>query len=325
MLRITPHLIGLRTATPAIALVLAMLLAACGDGESDAGDSELVVVATTTILGDVVGNVVGDDARVVVLTPEGADPHDFQPSSSQVAAIEVADLVVANGLLLEAGMADILASAIDDGGNVLQIAPALDPLPFGFDAGDDHDGDNQNETGDGALDPHVWFDPLRMGEAARLIAGELAAMEPAIDWMASAESYAAELTALDEEIVTILGDIPQDRRRLVTNHDALGYFADRYGFEIVGTVVPGGSTLGDPSSEALADLVALMRAEGVSAIFADATQPAALAEAVAAELGTEVEVVSLYTGSLGESGSGADTLIGMLRTDARRIATALGG
>jgi len=110
----------------------------------------------------------------------------------------------------------------------------------------------------------------------------------------------------------------------VTNHDALGYFAARYGFTVVGTIIPGGSSLGDPSSSELADLVAVMRAEDVRAIFADTTRPSVLADAVAAELGSDVVVVPLYTGSLGEPGSGADTVAGMLTVNAERIADALG-
>jgi zinc/manganese transport system substrate-binding protein len=121
----------------------------------------------------------------------------------------------------------------------------------------------------------------------------------------------------------MLADIPASRRKLVTNHDSLGYFADRYGFEIIGAVVPGGSTLGDPSSAELAGLVEKISSAGVPAIFAETTEPTALAEAVAREVGDDVVVVELYTGSLGEQGSGADTLIGMLLTDAGRIAGAL--
>jgi zinc/manganese transport system substrate-binding protein len=117
--------------------------------------------------------------------------------------------------------------------------------------------------------------------------------------------------------------VPDERRILVTNHDSLGYFADRYGFEVVATVIPGGSTLGEPSSAELAELVALIGETGVPAIFAENVEPSTLAEAVAAEAGSGVAVVELYTDSLGEAGSGADTLIGMLLTNAERIAGAM--
>jgi zinc/manganese transport system substrate-binding protein len=161
-----------------------------------------------------------------------------------------------------------------------------------------------------------------MAQAARLIAAELTAVDPDGDWAGSADAYAEELVSVDEEIASMLASV--DSRRLVTNHSALGYFADRYGFEVVGVVIPGGSTLGDPSSEELSNLVEVMASEGVSVIFGETTQPSTLAEAIAAELGEDVTVVSLYTGSLDEPGTDASTLVGMLRTNAERIAAALG-
>jgi zinc/manganese transport system substrate-binding protein len=265
----------------------------------------------------------GDDVRVEVLTPLGADPHDFTASSSQIAAVNRADLVIANGLGLEEGLADVLEASESDGARVFEVAPLLDPLPFEGEHG--HEEESEGEEDDGSLDPHVWLDPLRMAEAAGLIAERLAEIEPGVDWLTRADAYAAELTEVDEEIAAMLTSIPDSSRRLVTNHESMGYFADRYGFEVIGVVIPGGSTLGDPSSEELAALVDLMRQEGASAIFAETTQPSALSEAVAAELGEDVEVVGLYTGSLGEPGSNADTLIGMLLTNAELIAEALGG
>lgn len=291
------------------ALVAAAALVAGGCGVESPGGDGPRVVATTTILGDVARNVVGDRGTVEVLIPLGTDPHDYQASSQQAAAIQQADLVIANGLLLEEGLQDVLSSLTDDGANILELAPLLDPLPFATDG----------DTGD----PHVWFDPIRMAEAAEIIATELTAISGGTEWLAQAESYAVELVAADEQIKTILEVVPADGRRLVTNHDALGYFAARYGFEIVGTVIPGGSTLADPSSAELAALVGILEAQGVPAIFAETTEPAALAEAVAAEIGDEINVVDLYTGSLGEPGSGADTLIGLLITNANRMASAL--
>lgn len=292
-----------------VASALVFLIAACGDAATDAGSLRLV--ATTTILGDVARNIVGDDASVDVLFPVGVDPHGFQPSSRDVAAIEEADLVIANGLALEEGLTDVLESLEDDGANILEVAEGLEPLPL---AG----GEDEAEG-----DPHVWFDPLRMGDAARSIATELSSIDPGGDWTARAEEYALELRAADEKIVEILAAVPLGTRKLVSNHDSLGYFAERYGFEIVGVVVPGGSTLAEPSSSELAALVNQVENEGVPAIFIETTEPSVLAEAVAAEVGNPVAVVELFTGSLGEPGSGADTLIDMLITNAERIAEAL--
>ncbi|HSF86236.1 MAG TPA: metal ABC transporter substrate-binding protein [Acidimicrobiia bacterium] len=319
-LRPTRREVRRRTELLASIVLVAIIAAACGGTvEEDAtasteGNPGLRIVATTTILGDVVSNIVGTDGAVDVLMPRGADPHDFQASAAQIASVNRADLVIANGLGLEESLTDVLASAADDGVTVVELAPLLDPLPFG--------GSNGAQDSD---DPHVWLDPLRMVEGVRLIGAELAAIQPAIDWSSAADAYATDLTAAHEAIVARLSAIPGERRRLVTNHDALGYFADRYGFLVVGTVIPAGSTLADPSSEALAELIEVMQREGVSVIFGETTQPDAIADAVAAELGQEAQVVELFTGSLGEAGSGADTLIGLLTTNADRIASALAG
>ncbi|MBA2336811.1 MAG: zinc ABC transporter substrate-binding protein [Acidimicrobiia bacterium] len=264
-------------------------------------------MATTAIVGDVVANVVGDHATVEVVIPLGADPHDFRPSARQLTAIAGADLVVAIGLGMEETMGDVLAAAATEGTTILELGPQLDPIP-----GDD-----------GGVDPHVWLDPERMAVATRLIAGALTDLDSTVDWGAAADTYAAQLAALDDEIATILDAVPADRRKLVTNHESLGYFADRYGFDVVGVIVPGGSTLAEPSSADIAALAEVIANEEVLAIFAETTEPATLAEAVAAEADTEVAVVELFTESMGEPGSAAGTLIGMLRIDAERIAEAL--
>ncbi len=306
-----------------------LVLSACGDSESGSGD-DLAVVATTTILGDMVRTIAGDEATIEVLLPIGADPHDYQASARQAAAVVEADLVIANGLGLEEGLEDVLESAVADGANVLEVGELVDAIPFresgdheGDDEGDDHEEGEDHDDDHGDLDPHVWLDPVRMADAAMAIGAELAALAPDGPWMERAEEYAAELRALDLEIREVLEVIPEESRKLVTNHEALGYFAERYDFDVIGTVIPGGATLADPSAAELVALVDEIREEGVGAIFAETTEPATLAEALAAELGGVVEVVELYTGSLGEPGSGADTLIGLLRTNADRIAEAL--
>jgi zinc/manganese transport system substrate-binding protein len=318
-----------RHAVAALA-VLAMVATACADapgaGRAGAGQEGLQVVATTSILGDIVGNVAGDVADIEVLMPPGSDPHSFSPSAAQAAAVRDADLVVANGLGLEESLEDLLDAARADGATVLALAPELDPVPLlpGLADGDgDGDGDDHADAG---LDAHVWFDPVRMADGVGLIADALAAVDDAHDeafWTRRGADYATRLIALDEEIRDILGRIPVERRTLVTNHDAIGYLAHRYDLEVIGTVVPGGSTLAGASAEHLADLAALVRRADVPAIFAENTSSDRLAETLAREVGDDVEVVSLYTDALGQPGSGADTYIGMLRTDAEMIADAL--
>jgi zinc/manganese transport system substrate-binding protein len=295
----------------ALLAVLCLIAAGCTAPTGSPSPTPLVV-ATTTILGDMASAIVGDQATVETLTPPGADPHDFQPSSQQVALINGADLVIANGLGLEEGFVDVLEGAKADGVDVLEVGPLVDPIPFA-EGGPDELGD----------DPHFWNDPIRAATGAEAIGDALSDVDPSVDWPGRASGYANELRELAGEIDSKLAWLPDEERKLVTNHDSLGYFADRYGFEIVGVVIPGGSTLAEPSSAELANLVQVMMDQDVRVIFAETISPTVLADAIAAEIGTDVEVVELYTDSLGPPGSGAETLIDMLRLDAERIAEAL--
>jgi zinc/manganese transport system substrate-binding protein len=287
-----------------LVLLLALGLGGCGSGDGpDAGRPAIVV--TTSVLGDVVQQLVGDGTRVQVLMPAGVDPHDFAASARQAVAMREADALVVNGRGLEASLADAIDAAEADGVVVIRATDALT---------------------DGATDPHFVSDPVLMADAVRLIADRLLAAVPGLDTATvrqATDSYLVELGALDAEVSTLVAPIPPDRRVLVTNHEVFGYFARRYGFEVLGAVVPGGSTLAQPSAAALAALAELIAARDVPAIFADTSSPTRLVDALAAE-GADVEVVALYSESLGRAGSDGDTYIGMMRTNAERIAAALG-
>lgn len=300
-----------------LVVLLALVGGACSSNSDDGmATTGVSIVATTTMLGDIARNIVGDSGTVEVLLPIGADPHDFQPSSSQIASIHAADLVVANGLGLEEGLSDVLAAASEDGANIIEVAVLVDPLTFE---------DRQPCGNDPGVicDPHVWLDPERDALTALIIGEELKTVLPSVDWGARVDDYAAALGSGDRSIQQVLGVVPEEDRILVTNHDSLGYFADRYGFEVIGSVMPGGSALSEPSSVDLAELVRVINETGVAAIFAETTQPTALASAIASETDHPVQIILLYTGSLGPPGSGADTLIGMLETNAGRIADGL--
>ncbi len=297
-------------------LGLALSLGACANTDRARGEGPLIV-ATTSILGDVTANLVDQAASVETIMPPGADPHDFEPSARQAALMREADLLVVNGLGLEEGLSDVIGAAAADGVTVLELAPLLDPLPFA--AG--------SEGGKDSLDPHVWQDPVRMATAVELIAESLTGLDTGRsgdDWTIRAARYQAEIMATHEEIEGWLAPIPPQDRKIVTNHEAFGYFAARYGFTIIGVVIPGGSTLAEPSPGQLADLIEMIENEGVRAIFAENTDPTLIAEAVAEELGEQVAVIELYTDSLGPPGSPAGTYLGMLRENARLIAQALG-
>jgi zinc/manganese transport system substrate-binding protein len=291
------------------------------------------VVVTTTILGSVVGDIltcaVGSDSSMTVVMPIGADPHDFQPSSEQVAAMSTAELVVANGLFLEEGLVSVLESLETDGVNVLHIAELVDPLPFAEDHGDehaDHD-DHADELADehehGDFDPHFWFDMQRMALAAELIGSELASATGVSDYENCGVSVATDIRSAEADVVAALQAIPEESRILVTDHDAFGYFADRYDFHVAGVVIPGGSTLSDPSSRELAELVEVIERENVPAIFANTATGSDVVASLAAEVGRDITVVPLFVGSLGGPGSGAEDYISMMALNASLIADAL--
>lgn len=315
----TPPSIRVSASLVVILSVILLVVAACRGGTAD--DSEgISIVVTTNILGDIVENVVGDSAKVEVLMPIGADPHDFQASAQQVASLTTADLVVANGLGLEEGLESVLRSAESDGANILYVGPQLDPIALG----DTQDPDEVDEH-HGGDDPHVWLDPVRMLTAVDLVVSALNEVDDGTDWVTRAEEYKEEITIADREIRAMLETVPVNSRKLVTNHDSLGYFADRYGFRVIGVVIPGGSTLSEPSSEGLTALVDVIRAENVKAIFAESTMSDVLAKTVADELGQDVAVIELFTGSLGPTGAAADTYLGVLRENAMRITQGLTG
>jgi zinc/manganese transport system substrate-binding protein len=286
------------------------LLCGCAS-DSDAGGGTAGgprVVVTSTIVGDLVEHVLGDQAEISVLLPRGADPHEFQPSARQVADMDAAALVVTSGGGFEQGMAGVLDNIAAGGVPVFALADHVELLP----------------AGDGR-DPHFWTDPIRTAAAVRAF-GELAGTIEGIDGeaaAAAADAYAAELDDLDASIEEILAPVPAEDRVLVTDHEVFGYFAERYGFEVVGAVVPSISPDAQPSAADVTALAALIEQEGVPAIFSATTSSSQLAEALAGEVGHGVEVVDLFTESLGDPGSGADTYVGMLTTDAHRIADAL--
>ncbi len=312
---------------------------------AESSASTVSVVSTTTMLGSVVGDIVAcasPDSTAITLMPVGADPHDFSPSSAEVADMVTSDLVVANGLMLEEGLEDALENAASDGATVLEVAPLLDPIPFGGKHGDDHgdeDGhddehgdDHGDDHGDeeggedghahGSEDPHFWFDMNRMATAAEIIGAELA--EDNGDVFAECGSKIAdEIRSAEQDVRKLLESVPADQRILVTDHDALGYLADVYGYEIAGTVIPSGTTLAEPSSADLVELVDVIKDEDVQVIFANTADPTTLADAVAAEAGTDVQVVTLFVGSLGGPGSGAEDYVSMMLTNAELISGAL--
>ena len=300
-----------------IAFVLAIVLLSAGaataaGSEDGAPASRPSIVVTTEVLGSVVTDVVGDVAEVRTLMSGGADPHSWQPSARDSEAIFGADLIVANGLDLEEGLVSVLEQAETDGVPVFHAAEHVD---LRASAGRDDDPEHHADDGHAAKDPHFWLDPLAMRDVVLALDAVMAGT--GIELGDAAALEAGELEALDAELREQLAAIPEGQRQLVTGHGALGYFADAYDFEIVGTVVPGLSSSDEPSARDIADLVQAIREAGATAVFSDVGTPQAVAEAVADETGARI--VELEVAQLPEGGSYRD----LMRDLATTVADAL--
>ena len=405
------------------------------------------LIGTTSIWADITRNVAcGGLAEVESILPPLADPHDFEPSMADRARLDAADLIVANGLGLEVGLRDTLASVEADGTPIFSAGEHVTTLEFDAemfdghghgdeddhedhedhedqedhdeddhdddhedhdeDDHDDHDEDDHDEDdheddhdddhdddhedhdeddhddhdeddhddddhedhdeddhddddhedhedhdeddhdeddhdeddhdeddhddddhGHGSEDPHVWLDPLRVAQAVESLAATLTD-KVGLDTgriTACTDAYLAELGELHEDIAETLEAVPAARRKLVTNHDAFGYFTERYGFEVIGTVIPSLTTLAEPSPASLEALAKLIEETGVPAIFAEFLGDGAGEANALADRLDGVSVASLYTGALGPEGSGAENYLAMMRLNARLIAEALGG
>ncbi|MEQ3553450.1 zinc ABC transporter substrate-binding protein AztC [Pseudonocardia nematodicida] len=302
---------GRRIRVPALLLlVVALLSSGCG---AVAADRDGIVV-TTNILGDVTRNVVGDQAEITVLMKPDADPHSFGISAQEAARMERAGLIIHNGLGLEEGIGRNVRAAADVGTPEVAVGERVDPIPY-----------VSGESG-GAPDPHFWTDPLRVRDAALLIAEEVVAHVDGVDpaaVRANAERYAEEITALDADMTVSFAAITPERRTLVTNHHVFGYLAQRYDFEVVGAVLPSGTTLASPSASDLSGLADTIRGAGVPTIFADSSQPDRLARVLAEQAGVDVEVVPLFSESLGGPGSGAETYLDLMRSNTVAIGEGL--
>jgi zinc/manganese transport system substrate-binding protein len=308
---------AVRTALAA-AVVAGALLAAAGctaAGTGAAGtDDRPRVVVTTNILGDVVGELVGDQVDVVTLMPPGADPHSVEISAREAAEMLDADLVVSNGLGLEEGLQQHVDAAGAAGVPVVAAGDLIEPLAY-------VDGDAEGEP-----DPHLWTDTGRVLDVVDGLEPVLATEVDGIDvdrLTAATASYRSQLETLDAELTATFAAIPAERRALVTNHHVFGYLAERWGFRVVGAVLPSGTTLAAPSASDLADLTEAIEEAGVATIFADSSQPDRLVQVLADEADVDVEVVALHTESLSAPGGGAATYLEMMRSNEQLISHGL--
>jgi zinc/manganese transport system substrate-binding protein len=305
---------GLRTVARIIAASAALAVTAALAGCAPAASDRPLVVVTTNILGDVVQNVVGDEAEVMVLMQPNSDPHSFEISAQEAARIQDADLLVSNGLGLEEGLQKHIDSATDAGVATLAAGDVIEVLDYAS-------GDSE-----GAADPHFWTDPARTLDVVDAIAASVTENVEGVAAATIADNAAAyrdQLEELDAEMAAAFAQIPTEQRNLVTNHHVFGYLAERFDFTVIGAVIPSGTTLAAPSASDLRDLVEAIEQAGVPTIFAESSQPDRLVQVLAEEAGVDVAVVELFTESLSEDGEGADDYLTMMRTNTGRIATGL--
>lgn len=291
-----------------ILVIAAVLLSACGPAASDSPSAGPVVLASTTFLADIAQNVAGGRLRVESLLPFGADPHAYQAAPSDVARIAESDVLILNGLEYEHFLEPLLENA-GGGKTIIEAAAGLSP-----------EADAQSEHG---VDPHMWLDPNLVIKYVENIRDGLSEADPAgaDEYEANASAYIGRLEQLDTWIVEQVAAIPAERRLLVTNHEALGYFAERYGFEIVDTILPSFSSEAGASAQEIAAAVDAIRASGAPAIFLGEVENADLANQIAAETGARV-VDDLYLESLTD-GPPAATYIDMMKHNVTRIVEAL--
>jgi ABC-type Zn uptake system ZnuABC Zn-binding protein ZnuA len=267
-------------------------------------------------MADIVQNVAGDRLKVEALMPLGADPHSFEPTPQDVARVAKSDILIINGAGFEEFLKPLLQNAggkrlvIEASAGLAQRTPGTDE---GATSGNAHD-----------LDPHFWLNPVNTIHYVENIRDGLSQADPAGRdiYTRNAEAYIALLNELDAWITAQVGQIPVKHRLLVTNHESLGYFADRYGFRVVGAIIPSVSTSASPSAKQLAALIDQIKASGAPAIFLETGSNPQLAQQIALETGVKV-VTDLYTHSVSAGDGPAPTYIELMRYNAKQIVEAL--
>jgi ABC-type Zn uptake system ZnuABC Zn-binding protein ZnuA/ABC-type Mn2+/Zn2+ transport system permease subunit len=302
-------LVAARRVLPAAAVAGAVLLAGCGVDTSPAGPGQVKVVATTTQLGDFARQVGGDRAKVVQLLKPNTDPHDYEPRPADVQATANAKLVLESGDRLDHWMGDV----VEQGGGDPTVVDVGARVPVEL------PGESSGSEAS-RHDPHWWHDPRNAQAAVVAIRDALTKANPGARavYARNADAYLARLRALDRGIAACVAGVPASERKLVTDHDAFGYFAHRYGITVVGAVIPSQTTQAQPSARDVARLTLLIRHEGVKAVFPESSINPKLADAIARQTGATSDH-ELYGDTLGAKGSSGATYLTMERANAEAM------
>ncbi len=301
-----------------LATVLLLLLSACQVNLVSDQDfpSDIKVIAVESFLADIAQNVAGDRLIVETLMPEGLDPHSFEPTPQDVAKISDSDLLFVNGAGFEAWLEDIVENLPADQ-MVLEASAGLKSRTI-------EEGHSEEDGHEHEIDPHFWLDPTLVITYVENIRAGLTLIDPegAAVYAANAEVYIQQLKDLDEYIQEEIAAIPAERRLIVTNHESFGYFADRYGFKVVGTIIHSVSSGSTPSAQQMAELVDNMRASGAIAIFMETGTNTQLADQLSTETGIQV-VYDLYTHSISAADGKASSYIDLMKYNVDQMVTAL--
>ena len=301
-----------------LATSLILLMSACqvNPVPNRIDQTDLKVIVVESFLADIVQNVAGDRLVVETLMPEGLDPHSFEPTPRDVAKISDSDILFVNGAGFEEWLEDIIENLPADQ-IVVEASAGLQSRTI-------EEGHSEDDGHDHEIDPHFWLDPNLVITYVENIRDGLIGVDPQGKdlYSANAESYIQQLKDLDEYIQEKIETIPPERRLIVTNHESFGYFADRYGFKVVGTIIHSVSSGSAPSAQQMAELVDQMRASGAIAIFMETGSNPQLAEQLSTETGIKV-VYDLYTHSISKADGNAPSYIGLMKYNVEQMVRAL--
>ena len=275
-----------------VSIIGVLLISSClsSAAADQSGKGKKNIVVTYSVLGAIVKDLVGDTANVVILIPNGQDPHEWEPSAKDIETVNKADLLVQNGLGLEGGLTKTLDQARSEGVRSFIASDAITVRKVGKGEGIPNNDADQNF---GAPDPHLWLDPLNMKAVVKALAVTIK-NGLGIDVSTRASDLENRLDALNQELAAEVATLPQGNRKLVTGHESMGYFAQRYGFQLIGAIIPSLTTQAEVSASDMAALKQLIETNHVKAVFTELGTPPMVAEAIGQDTGARVVQISTH-------------------------------
>ena len=324
------------------ALLLSVILIACGTGTTDEATSDKInVLVTTPMLGDFVNEIGGENINLTILMPAEADPHTYDPSPQDASKIADADVVFYVGLKYEpSALIKLIENTSNEAAVLVEVGEEINPIAFSEEGHDDHDDEDGHDDeeghddhddedghddeeghddhddedgheghGHGSEDPHFWFDPLRVAIAAELMINQLTELDPSNSeaYKTAGEAYISELNELDSTISALIETVPSKNRKLITTHESLGYLEARYGVEVLTTIIPSLTSADEISPAQLVDVLDVIEDNDVKVIFIESEAPSVYAETIAAEANIRT-VTGLWVETLRENQSYSDWL-----------------